>query len=146
MTILKKSKAIIAAILIVVTILTGTVMAHAEVKSKSVKMVCGSYTAVGLLTASSNKNGFARTYGENSASFNYLYACAGGLEVDKYNDKVRTVSGTPVAANDKTTTGMSMVFVDSNSTNHFYRVTGIHVAIKGSYEKSGSTILEYDNK
>lgn len=141
----KKIAALLAAVILVVTVFSGIVPASAAGQSKTANLVCGSYTAKASLLSIDKRNGTATTAASNgSTKFDYLYAQIFGARVNKSGDVVKYVSGNIAEEDNATTTFFSALTpIPSSNTDYYKNLSSGHIAIKGSYEKSTSLAVHY---
>ena len=133
---MKKSKrfaALFAAVLMAITMFTGSSSAYA----KSKDFDCGKATATGYVSSATSKSGSAWTKSIYGKSFSYLYAAVFGTKVDKNGDNQRYVSG-PGKEGKGTNSGTDALKVIADGSGDYYaRVVSANVA---TYNKTTNSI------
>ena len=129
----KRLTALFAAVLMVITMLNGTVPAYA----KSEDFDCGKATATGYVSSATPKSGSAWTKSNYGKSFSYLYAAVFGTRVDKNGDNPRYLSGAGIEGKG-TNSGTDALKVIANSSGDYYaKVASANV---GTYNNKTNSI------
>lgn len=139
MTTLKKSKAIIAAILVAATMLVCAMPAYATTKTEA--LTIGLYKATCTLNSSDQKHGDASTT-STTKKWDTIYAGIIGRRVDSKRDLVKIVSAGDTAYNSKDP-GTFSIFIESSSSDYFEKITSVHAISSGSSEKGTTLLIEY---
>ena len=135
---MKKSKrlaALIAAVLMTVTMFSSAVPAYAAGKSDTKTISCGGQGAICSLSSKDKNNAQALT--TSVKNFDYIYAYVIGCEVDSRGEVVRYV-GKPSEKTNATSAGNFAVIKTLSSSNRFENLSSAHIVKKGTAEK-GST-------
>ena len=141
--IMKKSKrisALIAAVLMTVTVFTSAVPAFAAGKSDTKTISCGGQGAICSLSSKDKNNAQALT--TSVKNFDYIYAYVIGCEVDSRGEVVRYV-GTPSEKTNATSAGNFAVIKTLSSSNRFENLSSAHIVKKGSAEKGATGELHW---
>ena len=150
---MKKSKrfaALFAAVLMAITMFTGSISAYAADHSKTAikpKGIYSNLTITGWRSDNSKTNMYAKTTANYSTyrlavtiygkSFSYLYAAVFGTKVDKNGDNPRYVSG-PGKEGKGTNSGTDALKVIADGSGDYYaRVVSANVA---TYNKTTNSI------
>ncbi len=135
---MKKSKrisALIAAVLMTVTVFTSAVPAFAAGKSDTKTISCGGQGAICSLSSKDKNNAQALT--TSVKNFDYIYAYVIGCEVDSRGDVVRYKGENSSRENNKSA-GDKAVIKTLSTSNRFENLSSAHIVKKGTAEK-GST-------
>lgn len=127
----KKITSLFAAMLMLVTALTGAVPAYA--KSAYGSISCSNQSASCSLISNNKNTASAKT--SAFYKFDYIYAYVIGCEVDSRGEVVRYISGTPAEKTSATSSGETKISTKSTA-NCFENLASAHIVKKGSCEKS----------
>lgn len=140
MKILKKSKAIIAAMLVIVAILVCAMPVYATTKTDA--LYIGLYKATCILESANEKQGVASTV-SSTKRWDEMYAGIIGRRVNTKKEFVKYENYFSEVYNSKTTNKVT-ISIGPSSNDYFETITSVHAISSGSNEKGTTLLIQYN--
>ena len=133
----KKTVALIAAVLMTVTMFTGTITANAATQSKSAILKCAGYNSRCSLISENNRSAKASTVCLVH-KYPYIYAAILCAKYNKNTDKTTYVSSSPKEGHNAYSSGEASMSAPSSAAEYYANIVSMHVVKEGSDEQGTS--------
>ena len=130
----KKTVALIAAVLMTVTMFSSAIPAYAAKKSDTKTISCGGQGAICSIESENKYTASAIT--TSILKYDYIYSYVIGCEVDSKGDVVRYY-GRPTSKEKSITSG-KITINTLNKKNYFKNISSAHIVKKGTSENGTS--------
>ena len=143
----KRLTALLAAVLMTVTMFTSATPAYAT--SKTGTLTCGNYKASVSLVSANKYSGMAMTSSNskdssgNLVKFNTLCATMFGTKVDKNGDNPKYIGSKGEPKYNTTTAAEGITTLSSTGGYYYAKLASAHIAIKNGIEKSTTLNVSY---